>query len=117
LITRQAKSKALEALSISNNKRRIETESDLNEDQEDNPKRSHSKHTSSSHHSIRHVSNTVRRKRSEKLSNTKTLKRQRHSSSDDEDNQSSIQTKSKRNSEPQSESTDTGNLCVRRGPG
>ncbi|CAF4837470.1 unnamed protein product, partial [Rotaria magnacalcarata] len=30
---RQAKSKALEAISISNNKRRIEAESDINQDQ------------------------------------------------------------------------------------
>jgi hypothetical protein len=123
--TRQAKSKALEALSISNNKRRIETDSDINEDPEDNKKRT----SSLSRHSIHHVSNTIRRrKRSEILSNTKTYKRQRQSSSEEEDNLLSIQSKPKRNSAPilshhhrrkksDSEGTDTGNLCVRRGAG
>jgi hypothetical protein len=127
--TRQAKSKAIEALSISNHKRRIEADSDLNEDQEDNKKRT----SSLSHRSIPHVSNTIRsRKRSETLSNTKTFKRQRQSSSEEEDNQLSIRSKPKRNSAPilphynrrkksdseqQSESTDTGNLCVRRRTG
>jgi len=128
--TRQAKSKALETLSITNHKRRIEPESDLNEDQEDNRKRISSL--------SRHVSNNIRRRRrSEKISNTKTFKRQRQSSSEEEeeeeeDSQLSTQSKSKRNSAPilphhhrrkksdteqQSESTDTGNLCVRRRPG
>jgi hypothetical protein len=124
--TRQAKSKALEALSISNNKRRIEADSDINEEQEDNKKRT----SSLSRHSIHHVSNTIRRrKRSEILSNTKTFKRQRQSSSEEEqDNLLSIQSKPKRNSAPilphhnqrkksDSEGTDTGNLCVRRGAG
>ncbi|CAF3685930.1 unnamed protein product [Rotaria sp. Silwood1] len=127
---RQAKSKALEALSISNNKRRIETDSDLNEDQEDNRKR-----TSSSRHSIVHATSTIRRRKrqSEKLSNIKTLKRQRQSSSEEEEEEEDDnKTKPKRNSAPifshhnrrkqsdsekQSESTDTGNLCVRRRTG
>lgn len=124
-------------------------------------KRTHSKQasSSSSHHSIRHVSNTVgRRKRNKKSTSRsekyspKTLKRQRPSSSDDDDddgdnvdidrtNRSSVQPKAKRNSAPilqnrtrsksnlrktsdsntdleqQTEGADTGNLCVRRGPG
>ncbi|CAF1314917.1 unnamed protein product [Adineta steineri] len=164
---RQAKFKALEAISISNTKRRSEPELDINEDQqetreegepEENPtnsnsrKRTHSKQasSSSSHHSIRHVSNSVRRQkrskksttRSEKFSSSnKILKRQRQSSSDEDDNRLSIHSKPKRNSAPiitnrtrsksnlrkrtdsnsdleqQTEGVDTGNLCVRRGPG
>ncbi|CAF2672231.1 unnamed protein product [Rotaria sp. Silwood2] len=123
---RQAKSKALEALSISNNKRRIETDSDINEDQEDNRKR-----TSSSRHSTVHATSTIRRRKrqSEKLSNITTLKRQRPSSSEEEEvEEQGNQLKSKRNSAPifshhnrrkqsdsekRSESTDTGNLCGR----
>ncbi|CAF1553813.1 unnamed protein product [Adineta ricciae] len=126
--TRQAKSKALEALSIGNQKRRIESESDLNEDQEDNKKRTPSSST-------RHASNVVRRrKRSEPVTNPRTSKRQRQSSSDEDDDDEylSFQSKSKRNSAPvlshthrrkksdseqQSEGTDTGNFCVRRQTG
>ncbi|UJR37286.1 hypothetical protein I4U23_029995 [Adineta vaga] len=123
--TRQAKSKALEALAISNNKRRIESESDLNEDQEDNKKRTSISLT-------RHESNVIRRrKRSEHVTNSKTIKRQRQSSSE-EDEYLLVQSKSKRNSAPvlthshrrkksdseqQSEGTDTGNFCVRRRTG
>ncbi|CAF3579298.1 unnamed protein product [Rotaria socialis] len=161
---RQAKFKALEAISISNNKRRIEPESEANDGEQDesekqdleehptnsnNRKRTHSKQTSSSSsHSVRHVSNTVRRRKRSKKSATrseksspKTVKRQRQLSSDEEDNRSLSNSKSKRNSAPvlpdrtrsksnlrkrsnsnsdleqQSEGPDTGNLCVRRGQG
>ncbi len=121
--TRQAKSKALETLSIGHNKRRIDPESDLNEEQEDTRKRTSSL--------SRRVSTTLRhRRRSEKFSHSKTFKRQRQSSSEEEEEDNRL--KSKRNSapifshrnrrkksdsEPQSEGTDTGNLCVRRGAG
>ncbi|CAF4394137.1 unnamed protein product [Rotaria sp. Silwood2] len=167
---RQAKYKALEAISISNNnnnnnKRRSEPELDINDAEQNESekqeleeyptnsnsrKRTHSKQasSSSSHHSIRHVSNTVRRRKRSKKSTTridklssKTVKRQRQISSDEDDNRLSIHTKSKRNSAPiltdrtrsksnlrkqshsnsdleqQSEGADTGNLCVRRGTG
>ncbi|CAF0758204.1 unnamed protein product [Rotaria sordida] len=127
---RQAKSKALEALSISHNKRRIETDSDINEDQEDNKKRTSSL---SSRHSIVHASNPIRRRKkpSEQLSNIKTLKRQRESSSEEEEEEDN-KSEPKRNSAPilshhnrrkqsdlekQSESTDTGNFCVKRRTG
>jgi hypothetical protein len=113
--TRQAKSKALETLSDSHYKRRIEPESDLNEDPE----------TSSL---SGHVSKNIRRRRrSEKILNTKTFKRQRQSSSEEEEDNQFLN--SKRNSAPifprrkrsdseqQSEGTDTGNLCVKRGAG
>lgn len=167
-VPRQAKFKALEAISVSNTKRRSEPEIDTNDDQqqqqqeeegkgeEQHPtnsnsrKRTHSKQasSSSSHHSVRHVSNTVRRRKRSKKSATrseksspKTLKRQRQSSSDDDDNRLPIHSKPKRNSAPilpnrtrsksnlrkrsdsnsdleqQTEGVDTGNLCVRRGPG
>ncbi|CAF2098013.1 unnamed protein product [Rotaria magnacalcarata] len=129
---RQAKSKALEAISISNNKRRIEAESDINQDQEDTRKRSSSLSRNSS--SGIHASSSLRsQKHSDKLSTTKTLKRQRDSSSsadddddEEEDNHLLIQSRSKKDSAPivpdhnprkQSESTDTGNLCVRRRTG
>ncbi|CAF4871707.1 unnamed protein product [Rotaria sp. Silwood1] len=112
-IARQAKFKALEAISITNNnKRRSEPELDIEqnniEKQEleeyptnsnnnnNNRKRTHSKQaasSSSSHHSIRHVSNTIRRRKRNKKSTTridklslKTVKRQRQLSSDDDDN-------------------------------
>lgn len=120
--TRQAKSKALEAISITNNKRRIETDSDINEDQEDSKKRS-----SSSRRSTVHASNPLRHhKQSEKLARIKTYKRQRQSSSEEEEEERIQQSKSKRNSvgtishqnqRKQSENTDTGNLCVRRRTG
>jgi hypothetical protein len=121
---RQAKFKALEAISISTNKRRSEPELDTNDDQQEggegeeskehptnlnNRKRTHSKQasSSSSHHSVRHVSNTVRRRKRSKKSATrseksspKTLKRQRQSSSDDDDHRLSIHSKPKRNSAP-----------------
>ncbi|CAF4586689.1 unnamed protein product, partial [Rotaria sp. Silwood2] len=138
---RQAKYKALEAISISNtpnNKRRSEPELDLNDSEQNETS------SSSSHHSIRHVSNTVRRrKRSRKLTtridnlSSKIVKRQRQISSDEDDNRLSMSTKAKRNSAPiltdrtrsksnlrkrshsnsdleqQSESADTENLCTR----
>ncbi|UJR08940.1 hypothetical protein I4U23_013192 [Adineta vaga] len=121
---RQAKFKALEAISISNNnKRRSELDIDTNNDQLDvgveseehstSRKRTHSKQasSSSSHHSIRHVSNTVRRQKRSKKSkspsektSSKTSKRQRQSSSEDDDvesnNRSSVHSKVKRNSAP-----------------
>ena len=128
--TRQAKSKALEALASSYTKRRIETESDLNEDSEDNRKRI----SLSGRHSIDHTSNIVRRhQRTEKLTNTKALKRQRELSSgeeeEEEDKHLLVESKPKRNSAPisshhslrdseqQNERTDTGNLCVKRETG
>ena len=102
--TRQAKSKALETLSISHNKRRLETESDLNEEQEDNRRRT----TSLS----RHVSTNLRRRtRSDKVSHRKTSKRHRSSSSDEDEEEED------RPSKKSSEGTDTGNLCVRRRAG
>ncbi|CAF1083349.1 unnamed protein product [Rotaria sordida] len=162
--TRQAKYKALEAISISNNnnnKRRSEPEFNIDDveqnesekqDLEEHPtnsnnrKRTHSKQasSSSSHHSIRHVSNTVRRRKRSKKSTTrieqlssKTVKRQRQLSSDEDDNhlsskrnsapiltdrtrsKSNLRKRSNSNSdlEQQIEGADTGNLCVRRGPG
>lgn len=105
---RQAKSKALETLSIGHSKRRLEAESDLNNEQE---------RTSSS--SSRPVStNLRRRRRTEKVSHRRTFKRPRQSSSSSEeeeehDHRSEVQ----ENSEQQSESPDTGNLCGRRGSG
>lgn len=125
--TRQAKSKALEAITISNNKRRIDTESDINEDQGDNRKR-----ISLSHRSSVHALNTfTEQKHSEKVETTKALKHQRESSSEEEeeeedDNPLLIPSRPKRNSssilsynsrKKHAESTDTGNLCVRRRTG
>ena len=118
---RQAKFKALEAISVGNNKRRSEPELDTNDDHQEgtegeehptnsnNRKRTHSKQasSSSSQHSIRHVSNTVRRRKRSKKSGSrseksspKTLKRQRQSSSDDDERRSSLHSKPKRNSAP-----------------
>ena len=118
--TRQAKFKALEAISISHQKRRSEPEFDstpvVEGDEEDNSnnneptnskhrKRTHSKQTSSSssssQHSTRHVSNTVRRRKRSEKSSPKTFKRQRQSSSDDDDERRFTQhSKAKRNSAP-----------------
>ena len=113
--TRQAKSKALEAISISTHKRRSEPEIEPLDDQQPTEKsdeldpttstsrkRSHSKQasSSSSHHSIRHVSNSLRRRKRNKKSPT-TFKRPRQSSSDDElEARLALQSKPKRNSAP-----------------
>lgn len=124
--TRQAKSKALETLSTSANKRRHEIDSDPNEE-----------HRSSLSPLSRRVSTSVRRRRrTNPYTHSKTSKRPRQSSSEEEedDEDELLFSKSKRHSasplphrhqhrrkksdsDPQTEGTDTGNLCVRRRTG
>lgn len=98
-VTRPTKSKSFETT----NKRRIETESDLNDEHR----------TSTS----RHASTSVRRRRrTNKHSQQETSKRQRQSSSDDNEDEQ-VESKSKSHQTKRTQRTDTGNLCVRRRTG
>lgn len=98
-VTRPTKSKALETT----NKRRIETESDRNDEHR----------TSTS----RHASTSVRRRRrTNKHSQQETSKRQRQSSSDDNEDEQ-VDSKPKSHQTKRTQRTDTGNLCVRRRTG